>query len=305
MMKGETIHPLAWVLHRSLPWILAIRPKTLGAAVVPVAVGTALAARMADWQVVPALLCLAFALLVQIGTNFTNDYFDFIKGADTADRVGPTRVVAAGLVSLQAMRRAIVVTFVMAFVVGSQLLFYGGWWLVGVGLASILFGLAYTAGPFPLAYNGLGDVFVFIFFGWVAVVFTFYVQTGFWVGELWLAGSAIGALATNILVINNARDRLTDEAAGKRTLVVRYGRRFAIVQYGLSIVVAAAVPVLFWAMGFGGAILLPLLSIIPSGVLWWQFARAGSPVEYGRILGKTGAVLMLYGLLFSIGLWVS
>jgi 1,4-dihydroxy-2-naphthoate polyprenyltransferase len=305
MMKGGAIYPLAWVIHRSVPWMLAVRPKTLGAAVVPVAVGTALAARLSDWQIVPALLCLVFALLVQIGTNFTNDYFDFIKGADTADRVGPTRVVAAGLVSLQAMRRAIVVTFVVAFLVGSQLLFYGGWGLVVVGMASILFGLAYTAGPFPLAYNGLGDVFVFIFFGWVAVVFTFYVQTGFFVGELWLAGSAIGALATNILVINNARDRLTDEAAGKRTLVVRYGQRFAIVQYGLSIVVGAVVPVLFWAMGFGGAILLPLLSIIPSGVLWWQFARASSAVEFGGILGKTGAVLMLYGLLFSIGLWVS
>ena len=299
------IHPIAWVLYRSFPWWLAIRPKTLAAAVVPVAVGTALAARMDGWQVIPAGLCLAFALLVQIGTNFSNDYFDFVKGADTADRVGPTRVVAAGLVSLQAMRRAIVITFFLAFLAGCLLLFYGGWWLVLVGTASILFGLAYTAGPFPLAYNGLGDIFVFVFFGWVAVVFTFYVQTGFFVGELWLAGSAIGALATNILVVNNARDRVTDEAVGKRTLVVRYGPKFASRQYGISVAVAAVVPVVFWGMGYGGTVLWPLFSIVPAAGLWRRFARAESSVECGQILGKTGAVLMGYGLLFSLGLWLA
>lgn len=272
---------------------------------VPVAVGTSLAARIESWQWLPALLCLGFALLVQVGTNYANDYFDFIKGADTPDRVGPARVVAAGLVSLRAMRRAIVIAFVLAFLVGINLVFYGGWWLVGVGVASIIFGLAYTAGPFPLAYNGLGDLFVFVFFGWIAVIFTFYVQTGVFAGEAWLAGAAVGALATNILVVNNARDRETDVRAGKNTLVVRFGRRFALIQYATSVVIAAAVPVIFWSLGYGEWILLPLLFLPPAGVLLHRFRVADSGAESGAVLGKTGAILMIYGLLFSVGLLLS
>lgn len=284
-------------------WLLAARPRTLPAAVVPVAVGTALAVRAGQAQVIPALLCGAFALLVQVGTNFANDYFDFIKGADTAARVGPIRVVAAGLVSLRAMRWAIAATFLLAFLVGLNLVFYGGWWLVAVGLASIVFGLGYTAGPYPLAYHSLGDLFVFLFFGLVAVSFTFYVQAGFFVHEVWLAGAAIGGLATNILVVNNLRDRKTDAGAGKHTLVVRFGRRAALFQYAGGLALAGAVPAaLVWWAGYGAPVLLPLF-LAPFGCrLQLCLIRATSGADFNSLLARTGAFLLAYGAAFAGGL---
>lgn len=300
--------PCSSVVQRAVTfktWFHATRPKTLAAAVVPVAVGTALAARSDAFSAIPALLCLGFALLIQIGTNFANDYFDFIKAADREDRIGPTRVVAAGLVSPAAMRRATIAAFVLAFLTGINLVAYGGWWLVGVGVASILFGLAYTAGPFPLAYNGLGDLFVLIFFGWIAVVFTAYVQAGFFIPEAWLAGTAVGALATNILVANNTRDHASDARAGKKTLVVRFGRGFALAQYAAALTVAAVVPIILLMLGYGPAILLPLL-LTPSAVrLFLRFRSVDTPHATGPILGRSGALLLAYGLLFSCGLILS
>lgn len=289
-------------LGRIRIWLTAARPRTLAAAVVPVAVGTALAARVDDWRAIPALLCLAFALLVQIGTNFANDYFDFVKGADTADRVGPTRVVAAGLVSLEAMRWAIAAAFVLAFLVGVNLVVYGGWWLVIVGASSILCGLAYTAGPFPLAYNSLGDLFVFIFFGLVAVGFTFYVQTNFFATEVWLAGAAIGALAVNILVVNNLRDRETDARAGKNTLVVRFGPAFGLIQYVAGLALAAVAPVVLFLLGHGAGVLLPLI-LAPAGVLLVaHLKRASSGPDFNLALARTGFFLLAYGISLSAGL---
>lgn len=284
---------------------MAARPRTLAAAVVPVAVGTSFAMRLDVWQTVPALLCLGFALLVQVGTNFANDYFDFVKGADTPDRVGPTRVVASGLVSLHAMRRAIAVTFVLSFLVGINLVFYGGWWLVPVGMTSILFGVAYTAGPYPLAYNGLGDLFVFVFFGLVAVGFTFFTQALFFTWEIWIAGAAIGALATNILVVNNLRDRDTDAKAGKRTLVVRFGRRFALLQYAGGLLVSAAVPIVLFLGGYGAPVLLPLV-LAPAGYLLFEvLSRAEPGATFDAALARTGAFLLFYGMLFSAGVLLS
>ena len=283
-------------------WFGAARPRTLPAAVAPVLVGSALAWHDGRFQAGAAALCLGFSLLVQIGTNFANDYYDFIRGADTAARVGPRRAVAAGLISPASMFRAMVAVFVAAFVVGLGLVAWGGPWLIAVGAASILCGVAYTGGPFPLAYHGLGDVFVFLFFGLVAVGGTYFVQAGRLTAGAVLAGVPIGLLAANILVVNNYRDAETDAVAGKRTLVVRWGRRAARVQFGCSLLLAGAMPCVFLARGHHAACLLPL-ALLP---LAWSHVRrlrqSKSPSELIALLGDTGKLLALYAGMFAVGL---
>ncbi|HEY5550839.1 MAG TPA: 1,4-dihydroxy-2-naphthoate polyprenyltransferase [Opitutaceae bacterium] len=284
------------------PWLLASRPKTLPAAIVPVMVGSALAARAGAFNWQAAALCLGFALLVQIGTNFANDYFDFLRGADSPTRVGPRRAVASGLVSPAAMRAATMAVFGAAFVVGLGLVRIGGWWLLPLGVVCIACGLAYTGGPYPLAYNGLGDLFVFIFFGLVAVGASFFVQAGPLDVDVWMAGSAIGLLSTNLLVANNYRDRDGDAAVGKRTLVVILGERAARVQYAASNAAAFAVVIALWLRGSSPWLLLPL-AVLPLGV--WNVVslrpRATSP-ELIALLGRTAALLLAYGALLSLGL---
>jgi 1,4-dihydroxy-2-naphthoate octaprenyltransferase len=284
------------------PWLLASRPKTLPAALVPVLVGSALAARDGAFRWEAAALCLGFALLVQIGTNFANDYFDFLRGADSPSRVGPKRAVASGLVSPAAMRAATLVVFAAAFVVGLGLIRFGGLWLLPLGVVCIACGLAYTGGPYPLAYNGLGDVFVFIFFGLVAVGTTFFVQAGAPDLDVWLAGSAIGLLSTNLLVANNYRDRDGDGAVGKRTLVVILGERAARVQFALSNLAAVAVAIALWLRGGSACLLLPLATL-PLAI--WNSTSlrpAATAPELIRLLGRTAALLLAYGLLLSVGL---
>jgi 1,4-dihydroxy-2-naphthoate octaprenyltransferase len=285
-------------------WIGAARPRTLPAAFAPVVVGSALAWHDGVFQFAAAALCLGFSVLVQIGTNFANDYYDFIRGADTAARVGPRRAVAAGLIAPATMKAAMVGAFAAAFLVGLGLVAWGGPWLIAIGIASILCGVAYTGGPFPLAYHGLGDVFVFVFFGLVAVVGTYFVQANRLVTEAVLAGVPIGLLAANILVVNNYRDVETDVAANKRTLVVRLGRRAARIQFNLSLVIAFALPVLFLIRGFRPWCLLPL-ALVPIG---WSHARrlreSKTPGELIALLGATGKLLALYALLFGLGLVV-
>ena len=284
-------------------WIEATRPKTLPAAVAPVLVGTALAAHGGSADYAAAGLCLLFALLIQIGTNFANDYYDFIQGADSASRVGPRRAVAAGLVRPAVMKRAMVAVFALAFAVGLGLIAWGGPGLIVIGVASIACGVAYTGGPFPLGYNGLGDLFVFVFFGLVAVGATFFVQTGELTVNAILAAIPIGLLAANILVVNNYRDVETDRAAGKRTLVVRFGRGAARAQFDASLVVALAMPFVFWARGFSPWVLAPLL-LAP--VAWRQARRlrvSETPAELIALLGDTGKLLAGYAVLLSGGLW--
>ena len=284
-------------------WWQATRPRTLSAAMAPVLVGTALAAHDGQFDLGAAALCLVFALLIQVGTNFANDYYDFIKGADTAARVGPTRAVAAGLVRPEVMRRAMVGVFAAAFFAGLGLVAWGGPWLIVIGVASIACGVAYTGGPFPLGYNGLGDVFVFIFFGLVAVGATYFVQAGRLTIEALVAGVPIGLLAANILVVNNYRDVETDTVAGKRTLVVRYGRGFARAQFNASLFVALAIPIWFLARGFSVWCLLPLL-LAP--VAWGQARRlrdSRTPAELIALLGETGKLLAGYAVLLSAGIW--
>lgn len=283
-------------------WVEAARPKTLPAAIIPVLLGTALAEAHQTEDYGRAAVCLIFALLVQIGTNFANDYFDFVQGADTPARVGPRRAVAAGLVTPAQMRNATWLVFALAFAVGLLLVRDGGWMLLPIGVVSILCGLAYTGGPYPLAYNGLGDLFVFIFFGLVAVGATFYVQVHALTADVWLVAAAAGLLAANILVVNNYRDAETDARAGKRTLVVRWGKQAAVVQYVGSMLVALAVPPVLLKLGYHWPVLLPLL-LLPGAVIYTRrLAGSREPAQQIELLGSTARFLAAFGLLLSAGL---
>lgn len=287
---------------RSQIWIGAARPRTLPAAVAPVLVGSGLAWRDGHFDSRAAGLCLGFALLVQIGTNFSNDYYDFIHGADTSARVGPRRAVAAGLIAPAVMRTAMWATFAAAFLCGLGLIAWGGPWLLLIGVVSILAGLAYTGGPWPLGYHGLGDVFVFLFFGLVAVGATYFVQTGTLVLDAVIAAIPIGLLAANILVVNNYRDAETDAAAGKRTLVVRFGRGFARKQFTASLAIAMTAPVLLALRDHCAWRLLPL---VLAPMAWRHVTRLrkqGAPSEQIVLLGDTGKLLALYALLMTAGL---
>lgn len=283
-------------------WIAAARPRTLPAAVAPVLVGSALAWREGAFLAPAALICLAFALLIQIGTNFANDYYDFVQGADTAERVGPRRAVAAGWVAPAVMRRVMLAVFALAFATGLLLLPYGGWPLLAVGSASILCGIAYTGGPYPLGYHGLGDLFVFLFFGLVAVGATYFVQAGRMSMPALVAGAGIGLLATNILVVNNYRDAETDAQAGKRTLVVRWGRRYARWQFGLSHAFAVGALFLLVQLGAGRlGLLLPIACVL--GLLAARqiddLRASRAPDELIALLGRTGRYVAVYALLLS------
>jgi 1,4-dihydroxy-2-naphthoate polyprenyltransferase len=285
-------------------WLEAARPRTLPAAVAPVLVGSALAWHDGRFDAGAALFCLGFALFIQIGTNFANDYYDFAKGADTTARIGPRRAVAAGLIAPAVMHRAMSGVFAAAFLLGLGLLHWGGPWLLLIGGASIVCGIAYTGGPWPLGYHGLGDVFVFIFFGLIAVVTTYYVQAGRVVLAAFIIAVPIGLLAANILLVNNYRDAATDGAAGKRTLVVRFGRGFARAQFTGSLAIALLSPLLLVRRGFSPAVLLPLL-LLPLAWRHVQRLRTGTaPAELILLLGDTGRLLALYALLLGAGLVV-
>ena len=283
-------------------WLEAARPKTLPAAVVPVMVATALAATHQAADFTRAGICLAFALLVQIGTNFANDYYDFVQGADTAARVGPRRAVAAGLVTPRQMLVATWLVLGVAFGVGLLLVHAVGWLLLPVGVVSIVCAIAYTGGPFPLGYNGLGDLFVFVFFGLVAVCTTFYVQTGHVTPDVIFCAAAIGLLAANILVANNYRDAETDALAGKKTLVVRFGRKCALWQYALSHLVALLCPPTLLLTGnYRWPVLLPLLLTPLAVSLTRRLATSREPQERIALLGATARLLAAYGVLLSLG----
>ena len=292
----------------SLPrvWLLATRPATLTAALSPVMVGAAAAWRASGggayrWGAVAA--ALLGAMFIQVGTNLANDVFDFEKGADTADRLGPTRVTQAGLLTPSQVRAGMVASFALATLAGVYLTAVAGWPIVAIGVASIASGVAYTGGPYPLGYNGLGDVFVFVFFGLVAVGGTAFVALGT-VPPLALALAVpVGALATAVLVVNNVRDHVTDVRAGKRTVVVRFGRRFGVAEYVACWLVALAVPLVAALSRRAPWMLLPLLTL-PLGV---ALARKVATLE-GRplnpVLGATAGALLLHSLLTTVGLLV-
>ena len=284
------------------PWILAARPKTLPAAAAPVILATALAFSDGKFKAVPAILALGFALLIQTATNYANDYFDFVKGADTPDRKGPARAVASGMISPCVMLRVTIVVFAVAFVEGLMLLPYGVWPLVVVGILCVICGLAYTCGPYPLAYNGLADLFVLIFFGGVAVTVTYFVQAGTITPESILISLSPGALSVNILAVNNYRDHDTDKAAGKRTIVVRFGRKAGAAEYLFMLVVAHLVPVVLWISGRGALVLMPLISLPLGLMLLRLLVKSRTREEFDKTLGGTAMYLLVFSLLFSAGL---
>ncbi|RPH70284.1 MAG: 1,4-dihydroxy-2-naphthoate polyprenyltransferase [Myxococcaceae bacterium] len=285
-------------------WLLAARPKTLSAAVVPVVVGTGLALGQGMAVVWPALAALAGAVLIQIGTNLTNDYYDFRKGADTHERVGPTRVTQSGLIAPQSVLAAGAACFALAVVVGIFLVARGGWPFVIIGVASVLAGWAYTGGPYPLGYHGLGDLFVMVFFGLVAVPGTFYAQALRLVPAVWPAAVAIGATGTMILAVNNLRDLDTDARAGKRTLVVRFGRGFGRAEYVTLLLLALAMPVVIVAMGWSRWPVLLALLALP--LAWPPLSRVlrTTGAALNPALGTTARFQAAFGLLLAIGAWL-
>lgn len=279
----------------------AARPQTLPAGLVPVLVGTAVAHHSAQADLSVGGVALASALFIQIGANYANDVFDAEKGADGPDRVGPTRAVAAGLVSARAMRSAMWGSFAIATLLGAVLVWLVGWPVLAIGIASILAAIAYTGGPYPLGYHGLGDVFVMLFFGLVAVVGTVFVEARDVTPLAWMAALPIGALSTAILVVNNVRDRETDARVGKRTLAVRLGKRGGLVeQAGLFV------------LAFGGAIgtagwlhsawpLLPLVTL-PWALGLWRALRDREGARLNETLGATAKLLLAFGTLYAAGI---
>ncbi|MFN8443704.1 MAG: 1,4-dihydroxy-2-naphthoate polyprenyltransferase [Caldilineaceae bacterium] len=282
-------------------WVMASRPKTLPAAVGPVFVGAALAAADGRFALLPALGALLGALLIQIGSNFANDYSDFFKGADTHERLGPTRATAAGLLTPGEMRGGMIVVFGLAALIGLYLIYAGGWPILALGVASILAAIAYTGGPFPFGYYGLGDLFCFIFFGLGAVCGTYFVQTRSLTTDVWLAAIPVGALITAILVVNNLRDIDTDRKANKRTLAVMLGRAGARIEYLTLVVVAYLAPLLLWLVrGHGFWVMLPWLSLLLAVPLVRSvFTLEGRPLN--PVLAGTARLSLVFSLLLAIG----
>ena len=283
-------------------WLLAIRPRTLPAATAPVVVGSGVAFLQNQFELLPALAALMGALLLQIGANLANDVFDYHKGADTAQRLGPTRVTQAGLLTPQQVLIGMWVTFGLASLAGAYLAWTAGWPVIAMGIASILAAIAYTGGPYPLGYNGLGEVFVFIFFGPVAVLGTYYVQAlSISPLAIWSA-VPVGLLITAILVVNNLRDIATDQAAGKRTLAVRLGARATRLEYLILVSIAYLLPAI-----------LSLTGPVPwlANLVWLSLPMAVSMVNKvntltGRplnsVLAGTGQLTLVHSFLYAAGL---
>lgn len=284
---------------------MASRPRTLGAAIAPVMVGSAMAFATGSRAWLAMLACLIGAILIQIGTNFANDYFDFIKGADTHERVGPTRVTQAGLIPPARVKFAFLLCFGLVALPGLYLSWIGGWPVFLFGALSVGSGLLYTAGPFALAYLGLGDIFVLIFFGGVATCGTYYVQTHSLNPEIVLASLGPGLLSTAILVVNNLRDRRTDALSNKKTLAVRFGANFVRAEYLICVMGASLTPLCIYLLtdtqkiGSLSACAVLLLAIPAIR----KVLSMESDPRLNPVLGETGKLLLIYSLLFSLG-WV-
>ncbi|MFB6092922.1 MAG: 1,4-dihydroxy-2-naphthoate polyprenyltransferase [Haloquadratum sp.] len=304
-------------ITRREAWVIAARPQTLPAAASPVVVGVGLALHDGVFAALPALAALVGAGLIQIGTNFANDYYDAVQGADTEDREGFTRVTAGGLIEPETVKRAMYLAFAAAILVGSYLVYVGGVPILVIGLLSVASGIAYTGGPYPLGYHGLGDLFVFVFFGLVAVAGTYYVQaaaalagplpTGIPPGTLpataFVAALPMAALATDILVVNNVRDREEDAQTGKRTLAVRFGYEFARAEFVAMLALAYAAPLWFLVRpGFTAAVALPYLTLPYALDVTRTMLEETSGDVLNPTLERAGRLLAAYAIAFAVGL---
>jgi 1,4-dihydroxy-2-naphthoate octaprenyltransferase len=283
-------------------WWLAIRPRTLPAAASGVTMGCALAWYDGSFMLLPAVTCLLIALLLQIGSNVANDVFDFERGADTAERLGPVRVTQAGYLTPSQVKTGMVVIFALAAFLGLYLATLRGWTVIWLGTAAILSAVAYTGGPYPLGYHGLGDVFVFIFFGVVAVAGTYFVQAGSVSLAAWWMSVPIGFIVTAILVVNNLRDLENDRKAGKHTLAVRMGEKATKAEYLLLMLIAyLIVPIFVWMKIIPVGAMLAWLSLpIAIRTLRVVFTQVGRPLN--TALAGTGQTAFLFSLFFWTGL---
>jgi len=283
-------------------WILASRPKTLLAAVVPVMVGSALAISINEFYLPYSIVALLCSILIQIGTNFTNDLYDYLKGSDTLKRKGPRRVLASRIISVKEMRTAIILDFTLTFLLGLYLVYSVGILILWVGLFSIFAGIIYTAGPFPLAYNGLGDLFVFIFFGIIGTMGTFYLHTQEISILAFTVSLPVGFLITNILIVNNYRDLEEDREANKKTLAVIFGREFSRWQYIALIIFSYLTSFsLFFNFNYSYWVFLPFTTI-PISVILIKMIYNLKGEELNKMLELSAKFAGLYGLCLSIGL---
>lgn len=283
-------------------WVLASRPKTLFAAISPVLTGSALAFADEVFSFIPALVALICSILIQVATNFVNDLYDFLKGTDNEKRVGPERALASGLISPDKMKKAIIFTFGLAFILGLFLVYKAGWPILIVGIISIISGYAYTAGPLPLAYNGLGDIFVFVFFGIVATVGTYFVQAVELTNTAFMVAIPSGALITNILVVNNYRDAETDKLSNKKTLAVIFGKAFTRIQYVVLILISYFIPfLLYMEHDFNMSILLPFATF-PMAIKLVKMIYFLQGSSLNKTLELSAKFSFIFSVLFSIGI---
>jgi 1,4-dihydroxy-2-naphthoate octaprenyltransferase len=289
-------------MNSASKWLLASRPKTLPAAAAPVVVGSAVAFWQYSFALIPALVTLLTALLLQVAANLANDVFDYYRGVDVPGRLGPIRVTASGLLSPRQVVIGLVGVLAAACILGGYLFVVAGWPILVIGLSAIIAALAYTGGPFPYGYHGLGDLFVFVFFGPVAVVGTYYIQALTVTWEAFWASIPIGLITIAILVVNNLRDIGTDGATGKRTLAVRLGVQGTRIEYLVCLILAY-----LSLIGMGVLQNMPIWIFLAYGTIpqayilvRMVFTQAGRPLN--RALAGTGQLDLLFGLLFSAGL---
>jgi 1,4-dihydroxy-2-naphthoate octaprenyltransferase len=286
-------------------WVLASRPKTLPAAVSPVIIGSAVAFAEGGFRFLPALAAFLGALLLQIGANLANDVFDFEKGADQRNRLGPLRVTQAGLLSPSEVKTGMWLTFVLAGLCGIYMTLVSGWYIVLIGLLAILAAIAYSGGPFPYGYRGLGEFFVFVFFGFAAVCGTYYAQTGYISQLAVLSSIPVGLLIVSILVVNNVRDFESDKAANKRTLAVRFGLDWAKQEFVVVVILAFVITILLVITDLATPWLLLTWLSLPL-----VFSTSSSILnQRGKILNKTlaetGKLTLYFSLFYAIGLILS
>jgi 1,4-dihydroxy-2-naphthoate octaprenyltransferase len=283
-------------------WLLATRPRTLTASITPVVVGSSLAYNYGYFKIIPSLICLVFAIISQIISNFANDYYDYKKGTDDEARIGPKRAVSAGWIAPRKMLFVTLALLGLDMLLGISLIYYGGWWLIAIGAFIGIFALAYSGGPYPLAYYGFGDICVLFFFGIIPVGFTYFVQANNWTLDVTISGISTGLVVINILVANNFRDRNTDALSNKRTSIVIFGEKFGIYFYLLNGVIAV---IGSFIVAFNTAKFLPIMMVIFLALhlqTWGIMKKIGSGSGLIKVLGMSARNAIIFGLIFALGM---